>query len=475
MDTVADGPVAAEEADTRANRPASVVHTGDGVAQANANTHGKTSHGSAETDAEHRHTTLDEPPDADHQHQHTSDALHARPTLTLREALTRAVTQHPRLLANAYQLISQDARTEQAGARPDPTVNFLLENAFGTDVYEGVDATETTLGLTWLLEGERRQARVEVSSRLASKLATEARIQRLEVAAATANQFVDVLVFQALQQHTQRQLAQAEDALAVTQHQLDAGLASVVEVGLTQLDVARAQLAADDVEHELLVARHALAAQWGDTAPDFGVLEGTITQLPAPLPFDTLLSQIEASPLLSVYATERRVAEAQLKHADLTQQPQWELNANIRHFGLGDDLALVGGFNVTLPSKQRYNGRKAELIAEQARADANQQAHRTELTQTLYAQHSAMSHSLHVYDELAHKVLPTLERTLASARQQYAQGQLPYSDLRRLQQEYWLMRTETMQAAANAHRQKIAIERLTGAVLTTVSQEDASL
>ena len=66
-------------------------------------------------------------------------------TLTLSAALARAVERNPGLVAQGYGERAAEALIEQAGFRPNPTLDVSVENFLGTGRVQGVRSLETTV------------------------------------------------------------------------------------------------------------------------------------------------------------------------------------------------------------------------------------------------------------------------------------------------------------------------------------------
>ena len=138
-----------------------------------------------------------------------------RPALGLAEALERAFGHNKDLAAFAYRTAEQQGRLEQAGLLPNPRVELTVEDAAGSGIYEGFDAAQTTLSLGWVLEGRLRRERVRAAGAGSALLAADAEILRLEVAADTADHFLESLA-------SQVRLERAEAAIALAERTVDA-------------------------------------------------------------------------------------------------------------------------------------------------------------------------------------------------------------------------------------------------------------
>jgi cobalt-zinc-cadmium efflux system outer membrane protein len=229
------------------------------------------------------------------------------------------------------------------------------------------------------------------------------------------------------------------------------------------------QLAREDVEHELVTSNHRLAAQWGETQPDFTEVSGNVLALPTPEDFQSLLARIERNPDLSRYLTEQRLREAELRLAQANAKPNWRISAGIRRLERSDDQAFVAGITIPLAMRNRNQGRVAGARARLSKADADRRATRVQIETQLFALYQGLQHSLHRALALRDAVLPRVEQALTNTQRAYASGRYGYFELQLVQAEVLDARTALVEASIDAHEHVIEIERLTG---TTMSSAD---
>ena len=85
--------------------------------------------------------------------------------LTLRQALALALLRNPELASAAWEVRAGEARTLQAGLLPNPEVGVEVENFAGSGEFRGVDAAETTVALSQVIElGGKRLRRARVAA-----------------------------------------------------------------------------------------------------------------------------------------------------------------------------------------------------------------------------------------------------------------------------------------------------------------------
>lgn len=394
-----------------------------------------------------------------------ADAEAAGEVLSLQEAIERGLKQNLDLKAFGFELEAQAGRAQQAGARPPPEVQALAENVLGSGERSDLDAAEFTLSLVLSLERGARERRVEAARAGGELLATEQRIQRLDVAAEAARRFIDLL-------EMQQGLAEAEEATALgrtmretVQKRLQAGQVPRAEVARAEAQLARLGLDEEHAEHQLAAARQRLAAHWGATEPDFGEAQGDLLGLPPLEDYAQLRVQLAQTGDLERLVSEKRLREAEIRVAEARRRPPWQVTAGVRRFEIDDEHAFVVGVSVPLASRSSVQGAVAESRARSAQVDARTEALRVKLESELYGLYQELRHSYSQVATLREQVLPRMTEAAEQARQAYDRGRYGYGEWVWAQRELLEVRRELLRASAQAQRERIEIERLTGAAV----------
>ena len=384
-------------------------------------------------------------------------------TVDLKEAITRTLARNPNLIAFGYQIEVQQGRLTQSALRPNPEFGVLVENVLGSGELEGVDGAETTLSLGWVLERGKRERRVTAARAGLSLLESEAEIRRLDAVAATAHLFLDSLANQERLIQTRAAVTLSEQTVVAVSARVQAGRTPEADLARAEAELARMKLAQEDVEHELVTSNHRLAAQWGEMQLDFIRVEGNIKALPTPDSFTSLLDKIDQNPNITLYLTQQRLREAELRLAETEAKPNWRVSMGIRRLERSNDEAFVAGITIPLATRNRNQGRIAEARARLAMTDADRTATRIQIETQLFALYQELQHSLHRAAALREDILPRVEQALAHTQQAYSAGRYGYIELRVVQTEVLNTRTALVEASIDAHRFVIEIERLTGA------------
>ena len=391
--------------------------------------------------------------------------------VSLNEAIARTLERHPALLAFGYQIEAQKGRVLQSGLRPNPELRVSIEDALGTGAASGLDIAETTLSLAWVWERGKRQGRVNAARAGASLLEVDAEIRRLDAAAETTRRYLDSLAYQERLVLSEQAVRLAEQTVTNVGRRVRAGGTPEADLARAEATLARARLDREDLEHELLSSNRRLAAQWGNTGPEFTRLRGDIGTLPTADSFANLVARIDDNPNLARFLSEKRLREAQLRLAQAQARPDWRFNAGVRRLEQLDDQALVAGITIPLARRNRNQGRIAAARAQLAMADAERTATRVQIETQLFALYQELRHSLRHAATLREEILPRVERALADTERAYAAGRYGYFELRVVQAEVLAARTALLEASIDAHRNLTEIERLTGTTLSSAATQ----
>jgi cobalt-zinc-cadmium efflux system outer membrane protein len=383
--------------------------------------------------------------------------------LSLREALSRTLSTNPDLAAYQYVLKAQEGRITQAGLRPNPTVSAELENVLGTGSTRGADAAELTIGLSQLIElGGLRDRRL-ASARIAREgLEAEGHIARLDALAETARRFVSLVGQQESHRLTHLGVELAEKTAAAVERRVAAAKSPLAERDRAAVALERAQIADAHAEHELLAARHDLAATWGATEPDFGLAAADLYALPAVAEYSELQAALEKTPDLGRYLAESRLRESEVSLALASRTSGIEVGAGVRRFQETDDTALVFSVGMPLPLRNRNQGLVEEAQALQAGAEAQRTAARVKAQAQLFRHYRELLDRRRELTALRERALPRMEAALQNTEYAYERGRYSYLELVDAQRELLTVRASLIEAAQQYHLTLIEIERLTG-------------
>ena len=391
--------------------------------------------------------------------------------ITLEEVIVNVLEKNPQLGIHDFESRAAASRIRQAQQQTPYEARVGLENVIGSGNYSGLDQLETTFSLVKILEsGNALSSRAELATSEATLLRNEQDSKRLDLLAAATEQFIHVVIDQHRLRIAQEQLELTKHTHAVVTERVNAGKSHSAEARRTAIALARAEIELEHAEHELAVSRLKLSASWGETSPTFGDAEAQLFLLPPVKPFEQLKVLLSHNPELVRLVTEERVAQARLNLAQSKRTPNLELSGGIRHFNDTDDAALVFSVGIPFGARSRAQPQIDEMQYLAKREPLRYEQTRLSLHSTLYQLYQELLHSQTAFETLSRRIIPEAEQAAQDYEHGYKRGRFSLLELNEAQQALLDARLEKVTTAANYHRLKIEIERLTGVTLHSGEQ-----
>ena len=382
--------------------------------------------------------------------------------LTLRRTVELSLQSHPALASYQYRVMSANAYALQAAIGEKPEIHLTLEDGLGTGERVGLDNSQSTLSISWVLQAGLLDQRVKSAQSKTNVLEIERDIQRYDVAAQTAHAFLTVLAYQERLGVALNAQKYALQALKDIQKRVDAGRSPSADKLQAEVNLERRELEVEDIQHELKSAKKILASQWGASSVDFVRASGALTLNEQVISYDTLENGISNNPQVRYFLTQQRVIDTEMTLAREEAKNRWRLNAGVRRYEATEDYALTFGVSLPLGKSTRKRHKISALSAEQARYGADARAKEIQLSTQLYVLYEELQHSYHLNNALTQKILPRLERALVETQKAYSLGKYSYREWYTLQNEVLDTRMELINVRLQAQNNLTEIERLTG-------------
>lgn len=388
--------------------------------------------------------------------------------LTLDDAFARVARFHPDLRLDVPRARTLEAERDEAAQRPAFTAGASLENAIGTGDYAGLDGAELSLTLASVLErGGKREARVLLAQSRIDALALQREATRLDLLAETARRHLAVAGVQRQAEIARADIEQRRRAVTAARERMNAG-ASPESVLLTaQAALARAELDVRRAEQATVAAKQHLAALWGEREPRFEVAAGDPLALPVIADFDALAAALRRTPELLAFADRRRVGEARLRLARAQRSADVDWQVGARWLNASDDVALIASASMPLGATRRAQPGIRAAEADLAALEIERESQDVSLYSTLVEAHGRYRVAQLEVLRLGDDVLPRLARAEAAAEHAWRAGATSYLEWSQLQSERSAVRRQQLDAALDAQRALIEIQRLTGEAFTT--------
>lgn len=378
--------------------------------------------------------------------------------LTLGDALSRAAGSDPSVAANAAQLQAADAAVAQADVRPRDVVGVEVEDFAGTGPYSPVDRSQATVWYerTWE-RGGKREARISAARAGVGVVAERSRLRLLDQLAQVQTGWVEALAAEASIGIAEQRLAEARRTQAEVDRRVARALDPLFAAERARTAVVQAQIALDQARETARIARAALASWWGGGA-DYRL---DTTPFDA---IDTATAAMEESPDLALLDAERAAAEARIRLAETGDVADPTARVGVRHFGEGNDVALMVGGSIPLGNRAANRGNVERARAEARVADAEiavARVGRIREIERLVAERRAVATEIARIDG---EVLPSAERAVALVQSGFARGGTAFTFLEVSQASQSVIdaRSRRVELLRRFHLAGARLDRLTG-------------
>jgi cobalt-zinc-cadmium efflux system outer membrane protein len=392
-------------------------------------------------------------------------------TLSLDEVLRAALLQNPELSSTAFEVRAAEAQTLQASVLPNPELELELEDFGGTGEVRGVQASESTLQLSQLVElGGKRARRVHAAG-LERDLATwDYEAKRLDVLTEATKAFIDVLAAQEALGLTESTVGLSEQVLNAALERIKAGKVAPVEATRARVEVANARREVERARSAVEAARKRLAASWGGTQPAFerasGALEVGVTSVP---PVEELSRRLSQNPDLARWAIEMEARQAALGVEQSKRIPDVTVSGGVRYFNETDDTGFVVKLSLPLVLFDRNRGGVLEARYRLARAEEERRSAEVRLGQALAEVYQSLTTAYRDVTVIQRDVLPAAQEAFDVATEGYRQGKFGFLEVLDAQRTLFDTKGQYLEALSAYHKAVADAERLIGEPLSALT------
>lgn len=393
---------------------------------------------------------------------HAADA-----PLTLSNALSRTMAQNPGLRVFDFRLQGLEGKRLTADQAPAYEAGLEVENVLGSGALQGVDGAEYTLSLSSVIElGGKRRARTGAVSSRYDLAEAEREAETLDLLGQVTQRYVATLALQEKLALSAQAVELSEATLSTVTRRAKQGAAPEAEVLRAKAALAQSRIAHSALQTEYEKRKMALASLWGETRVDFQRLQGDLFRFESSERFEVLYQQASESPVIRVYASERRMRDAEIRLARSQSESdiRWQIGA--RRLETTGDTALVAGLSMPLFAGRRNRGEVQAAMAARNEVEYRQQSALLRLHSLLFEAYHTRQQNVDAVEQLRSTVLPDLTKALDLTRQAYERGRYSYVEWTAAQRELLSAREALVEAAATALLNQALIEQLTAQSMT---------
>ena len=378
--------------------------------------------------------------------------------LSLLDALSRVAGGDPVVAANAARLQAAEAGITQADVRPRDVVGVDVEDFAGTGPYSPIERSQTTAWYerTWE-RGGKREARVG-AARLELGVATgRNRLRMLDLLAQVQIGWVEALAAEAAIPIAEQRLAEAQRVEAEVGRRVGRALDPLFAAERARTAVAQARIALDQAREAARIARAALASYWGG-ADDYSLQTASFDIL------EPTTVQVESSPDLAALSAEQEAAGARLRLAETGNVGDPTGRVGLRHFGQGNDVAIMVGASIPLGNRAANRGNVARAQADAQAAEAEIAVTRLQVDREISRLTAQRAAVLTEVSRIDREVLPSAERAVVLVRDGFARGGTAFTflEVSQAQQAVIDARSRRVELLRQFHLAGVRLDRLTG-------------
>ncbi|WP_137751292.1 TolC family protein [Sphingopyxis sp. L1A2A] len=379
-------------------------------------------------------------------------------TLNLDEVLARVATADPAIAANAARRDAAGAAILQADVRPRDVVGVDFEDFAGTGPYSPLNRSQATgwYERTWE-RGGKREARIGAARADVSVVGAQNRVRLLDRLARVQAAWVEALAAQAAIPVAETRLADLRRVELDVVKRVTGALDPWFAAERARTNVAQAEIALEQAREAARIARASLAAWWdgdGDFALDPAVLQK----------LDMTVPPRGESADVAVLAAESAAAEAKVRLAETGNIADPSGRVGLRHFGDGNDLAIMVGGSIPLGSKGANRGNVVRAQADKRAIEADMAVTRVEIDREIDRLIADRQLIVAEIGRIDAEVLPSANRAVRLIRDGLARGGTAFTFLEFSQAQTALSEacSRRVELLRRFHLLGVRLDRLTG-------------
>jgi len=384
-------------------------------------------------------------------------------TITLRDAMTLALVNNPKLKAFSLDIRAAEARKLQAGLLPNPEIDLEVEEFGGTGGRAGFDSSQTSIQIGQLIElADKRSRRTHLATLEKDLAELDFKSKRLDVMSDVARAFIDVLAAQEQISLSKELVDLSEKTHSTVAERVRAGQDSPVEETKAKIALSNTRIEFERAGKELVSARYQLTASWGSSNPAFEKVSGGFYDMSGAPSLEELAGLISQNPDMARWPSEKERSRAALELEKAKAASDIKLGGGIQYFDEGDDSAFILGLSIPMPLFDRNQGNIQEAMYMLAKTEEQRKAVETNLRAALAEASTKLSSSFSEITIIKNDVLPLARSAFDAAGQGYREGKFEYLMVLDSQRTFFEVRGRYIEALAGYHKARTDVERLIG-------------
>lgn len=387
-------------------------------------------------------------------------------TYSLGDVLALTLLNNPLLNSYHYDMRAADARTLQAGFRPNPGFDVETEN---------IDAPifmQTTFLLSQLFElGGKRKARLQFAQSERDKVALDYEVMKRQLFVDTTLLFIEVLINQQKVALLEENLTVIQEFSSVVEKRVKAGKASIIEESNFIVLLNTALIDFKNAQNELRNSKNKLAAQWRDAGNDAFLIIGTLDWIPEIIPLEQLGHLIQEHPEIIRSHFEEKLRAAKIAVEKSKAYPDVNLRGGPRYLEEAHKWVWVVGVSVPLPINDRNQGHIWESSENLGKIEKEREALWVKLLTELNASYWTVQTIFSELNLLKNVILPAAQKAFEFSSKGYQSARYNYLELLETERAYRISKLRYLQTIGEYHKTLAILQGLTGSKAIIIPQQ----
>lgn len=405
----------------------------------------------------------------------TSSCLHiyAQQQLDIQQAIQLVLENSPELHIAELDVAVKEAEESQAGKWPNPSVTLELDNlGGGKGKHRGFKNAEVSYSISQLFViGGKLSLLRDIASAKTEAACWELAIARMNILERLEMAFIDAAVAQEKFKLAQKQFRNAEYAHACSKEKMESGKSSLIQVKKSEIAMFSCKVAFEKTRTEFETAKKTLALFWGGSSCDFDFVFFPLFDI-QPLPsLCELQTFLENSPEIFKNAAEQKAASF-VRDLECAQQiPDVEISTGVGTEGFCNDQSFFVSFTFPLPVFDRNQGNIARARYEEWQVLYRRESIEIEQKARLANAYQQWYTAFLAANTLAQLSSSSAMDTLNASDEAYQQGKIEYLEYLDTQRTIFDINSQFIDAAADYHRKKAEVRRVTGRAQSCFTNE----
>lgn len=390
--------------------------------------------------------------------------------LSLKQAIQKAISNSPRLKSSEASFLASKGERRQAGALPNPEIGLEMENFGGKNDLRGFNSTESTLGVSQLIEiGGKRSARVGIAKQGVTLAQFDQEAARLDLIRDVELAYTEAVAAQEQVKIAEDEKERGTAMLKTVKQRVGAAREPLIQQSKAEVTFASSEIGVEQAKRSLTVAKKTLTALWGGTE-DFVLDSSHFFDIPQPEMLIASSDSLKKNPDLARFDNELLKSKAALELEKANEIPDPTISAGIRDFRDTGDKAFVMGVSFPIPVFNANRGNIEKAQQQLSKTQYEKGVSTLSLNANLVKEQAELETSYQQAIALKKKILPAAEKAFRQSRDGYGVGKLPYLEVLDAQRTLFDTREQYLNALKNYHRSHAEVERLTA---THTAQENS--